>query len=313
METKETINNNSQFHTIEWTYWDKEIKLNTFRVENNSNVVINIHGTFWSLKWWNDKYLKFAESLQEEQISNTVLYSSSRLNAEIDPNITDRYKQKQARFIGKTFSMELEDARRVIKDTIENSELLFWVKKETLKITLNWNSLGWILAFYLASEFPQVENIVSVWTGLRLDIKDVPILDTFPDISELWPKISNFKWKYLMNYGTEDDVFTEQSFFDLINLVWSSQENKSSVFLVWVDHTFWKIWWEESELPYKKVLSWTKSLLKEWILVSWGDNMYSSKILDQQENVKSGVNNILWQNNGTPISSNEAYDELFWK
>lgn len=273
METKETTNKLSQFHNIEWVYWDKEIKINTFRVENNPNIVINIHGTFWSLKWWNDKYLKFAESLQEDKISNTVLYASSRINADIDPNITDRYKQKQARFIGKTFSMELEDARRVIKDTIENSEKLFWIKKWDLKITLNWNSLGWILAFYLASEFTQVKNIVSVWTWLRLDIKDVPILDTFPDISELWAKISNFKWKYLMYYGSLDDVFTEQSFFDLIDLVWSSKENKSSMFLIWVDHTFWKILWEESELAYKKVFFWTKLLLNEWILISWIDKM----------------------------------------
>jgi hypothetical protein len=185
METSETHETLIKSHMIEWTYWDKEIKINTFPVKWNKNVLINIHGTFWSLKWWNNKYLNFASKLQENSISNVVLYESSRKDLPIDNKITDRYKQKQAKFVWKTFLDELEDARRVIIDSIKNSEEVYWVNSEELEITLNWNSLGWILAFYLASEFPQVKNISTVWTWLRLDIKDVPILDTFPDIAEL--------------------------------------------------------------------------------------------------------------------------------
>ena len=50
-------------------------------------------------------------------------------------------------------------------------------------------------------------------------MKDVPILDTFPNGEELKDKIKAFNGKYLMIYGTKDDVFTEQSFDDLFNLV----------------------------------------------------------------------------------------------
>ena len=44
-------------HQIERTYWDKIIKISTFNVPNNNNIVINIHGTFGSMNWSNNKYL----------------------------------------------------------------------------------------------------------------------------------------------------------------------------------------------------------------------------------------------------------------
>ena len=276
METMQTLEKlTPKIHQIEWVYWDKIIKINTFKVQNNNKIVINIHGTFWSLKGWNNKYLNFAQNLQNDEVANVVLYESSRKNIEIDLSIPDRYKQKQAKFIWKTFTDELEDAKNVLKDTIKNSKELFWIDSQNLEITLNWNSLWWILAFYLACEFPQVKNIVSVWTWLRLDIKDVPILDTFPDITELKQKLESFKWKYVSYFWTQDDVFTRQSFFDLINLVWSEQKNKSQVEMIWVDHTFWKIWGEESYLPYNSIFLWYKKFLKDWIIVNESFDMNS--------------------------------------
>jgi hypothetical protein len=297
METKEKNETIVKTHTIEWTYWDKEIKINTFPINWNKHVVINIHGTFWSLKWWNDKYLNFATKLQEENISNVILYSSSRKDVEIDTSITDRYKQKQAKFIWKTFSDELEDSRRVVVDTINNSKELFWVESKDLEITLNWNSLWGIIAFYLASEFPQVKNISTVWTGLRLDIKDVPILDTFPNIEELEEKLKSFNWNFLMNYWSEDDVFTPEAFSDFYQKVWTNE--KSFVQLIWVDHTFWKVWWELSVLPYKEIFSNLEILLKDWTLVSWVDNLLN-KVWNEVKEVKSFVNQALIDKYMTP-------------
>jgi len=281
-ETNETL---TKSHIIEWTYWDKQVKIETFPVKWNKNVLINIHGTFWSLKWWNNKYLDFASKLQENSISNVVLYESSRKDLPIDDKITDRYKQKQAKFVWKTFLDELEDARRVIIDSIKNSEDLYWVNSEELEITLNWNSLGWILAFYLASEFPQVKNISTVWTWLRLDIKDVPILDTFPNIKELESKLEWFKWKFLMNYWNEDDVFIPEAFSDFYKKVWSKE--KSFVHLLWVDHTFWKVWWELSQKPYKEIFNNIDLLLSKDILVSWEWNLLKKTIknIDEIKNI----------------------------
>lgn len=273
METKEHVNAQRQDYTLEWIYWDKEIKISAFPCENNDNIVINIHGTFGSLTWSNDKYLHFAQEIQQNQLAGSVLYASSRKNMELDGTITDRYKQKQAKFIWKTFMDELEDARRVIKWVIENSSNNFGVQRENLKITLNWNSLGGILAFYLASDFSEVKNISTVWTWLRLEIKDVPILNTFPDASEIIEKLQAFRWNFLMQYWDEDDVFTQEAFESFYKNV--GTENKSFLHMLWVDHTFWKVSWETSSTPYKQVFQSLKSLIQNWELISGEVNMHT--------------------------------------
>ena len=276
--SSEFISKIAESHNIEGTYGDGIIQINTFKIENNPNVTINIHGTFGSMNGGSGKYRNFAETLATDWASNVVLYESSRKQAEIDPTTTDRYKQKQAKFIGKTFSDELEDTRRVLRDTIENSSSLFGIEKKDLIITLNGNSLGWILAFYLAQEFSEVKNIVSVGTGLRLEIKDIPILDTFPEFSELKEIIQAFRWKYLMIHGTEDDVFTLQSFVDLIDLVGSEEKDKTKIELTWVDHTFGKLNGEESTLPFKRVTDEVCNLLKEEIITEKYQNFIDKNL-----------------------------------
>lgn len=271
METKEINNTHRQDYTLEWIYGEKEIKVSAFPTENNGNVVINIHGTFGSLTGSNDKYLHFAQALQEKQTSSSVLYASSRKNVEPDMTITDRYKQKQAKFIGKTFQDELEDARRVVSWVIQNSQKVFGVKAEDLCITINGNSLGGILAFYLASEFSEVKNISTVGTWLRLEIKDVPILNTFPDAQEITEKLETFRWKFLMQYGNEDDVFTPEAFADLYAKVKSPE--KSFIQMLGVDHTFWKVSGETSSKAYEAVLSHVEILVAQGELVSGEINL----------------------------------------
>ncbi len=268
MENNEKLMNT---HIVEWVYWDGEIQLNSFPVVWNKNIVINIHGTFGSLTGSNNKYWNFAEKLQEQNIASSVLYQSSRKNVPMDERLEDRYKQKQAKFIWKTFLDELEDARRVISSVINNSESEYWVPSNDLEITLNGNSLWGILAFYLANEFPQVKTISSVGTGLRLDIRDVPILDTFPSIDDLWPMLEGFKWNFLMQYGSEDDVFTKEAFKDLYKSVGS--ENKSFIHLLWVDHTFGKVGWDVSKTPYNEVFSHISQFIQSWNLPSWEHNL----------------------------------------
>ncbi len=282
METKEHMNIQRHDHILEWIYWDKEIKISSFPCENNDNIVINIHGTFWSLTGSNNKYLNFAENLQQNQLIWSVLYASSRKYWEIDTTVTDRYKQKQARFLWKTFHDELEDARRVVAWVIENASKNFGIQREKLKITLNGNSLWGILAFYLASEFPEIKNISTVWTWLRLEIKDVPILNTFPDASEIIQKLQAFRWKFLMHYWDEDDVFTPDAFENFYKNV--GTQEKSFLHMLWVDHTFWKVSWETSSEPYKQVFESLKTLLQTWELVSGELNMYTE------------IQQIVWNN-----------------
>lgn len=251
-----------KMYEIPGSYGDKIIKISHFYGENNPNIIINIHGTYGSMNGWNNKYRVFAHQLQSHNIANVVLYESSRKSILPDPNETDTYKQKQAHFIGKTFFDELEDARRVLQNTLNQSQALFGIEKNKCKIILNGNSLWGILAFYLAHEFSQVKAIVSVWTGLRLEIKNVPVLDTFPNIHELKEKLQSFTGKYVCYYGTDDDIFTKESFFQLLDTVGNKKIDKSIIEMPGVNHSFWKVNWEVSHEPYHEVFLWHMSLLK---------------------------------------------------
>ena len=109
-----------------------------------------------------------------------------------------------------------------------------------------------------------------------------------------------------MYYWTEDDVFNEQSFFDFINNVWTIDLNKSQIELIWVDHTFWKIWWDESELPYKQLYSWIKILIKEWTLISWWRNMLP-QVNNTVKECKNHINDALFKKYSTPADEDEVY------
>lgn len=282
------INNLVIEKNIEWSFGDKNIQTLHFPVQNSNKVLVNIHGTFWSLLWWNDKYKNFAESVQNKRFAHSVLFESSRISKTIDPNITDRYERKQAKFVTeewerKTFSEELDDARLVLKDIIENSQKQFWIDSQDLEIILNGNSLGWILAFYLANEFPQVVAISSVWTGLRLEAKDVPILDTFPEESEIKSKLSTFQWDFIMNQWSLDDVFDKQAFAEYKESILSGFI--SHYLMIWVDHSFWKTYNKTSKKPYQKVFEHLMDVLKKW--------NYSSKmfiVADYHSDLEDEIN-----------------------
>lgn len=289
METKNHNEILEQKTHLEWSYWDKVIAVSHFPVPWNNKVVINIHGTYGSGTWSNNKYLNFSEHLQQDEIANSVMYKSSRVEMEDDANLW-KYENKQRKFVGKTFSDELEDARRVLVDTMKNSQMRFWVSPEELEITLNGNSLGGIIAFYLASEFPQVKNISTVGTGFRKEKTSTPILDTFPEADELSEKLKGFSWKFMMHYGSEDNVFTPDSFRELYEGATSAE--KSFIHLIWVDHGFWKVGWEASPKPYEEIYSSVSRLVKEWALSSWEDNLLSV-LQNHQSEVKHNIDQAL--------------------
>jgi esterase/lipase len=146
-----------------------------------------------------------------------MLYSSSR-NWKKAQELGDSYESKIATFQGKTFADELEDARRVVAQAVQNSKKQLQGDEE-LEVILNGNSLGGIIAFYLAREFPEIKAIVTVGTGLRTEKGDVPILDTFPDAEEVRNTLANYRGKFIMQFGTADTVFSQESFEDLFETV----------------------------------------------------------------------------------------------
>lgn len=289
METRNHNEIPEQKVHLEWSYWDKDISVSHFPVLWNNKVVINIHWTYGSGTGSNNKYLNFSEQLQKDEVASSVMYKSSRVEMEDDETLW-RYENKQRKFVWKTFSDELEDARRVLVDTIQNSENRFWVSPNELEITLNGNSLGGIIAFYLANEFPQVKNISTVGTWFRKEQTNIPILDTFPEAEELSEQLKGFKWNFMMHYGSEDNVFSPESFREL----YEGAENaeKSFIHLIWVDHGFWKVWGDVSKKPYQEVYSSISTLVEQWKLSSWEENLLSV-VQNSQSEVKHNIDQAL--------------------
>ena len=225
------------------------IAVEYYEVPKSNKLVVNIHGTFGEMHWSTGKYSDFARSIVEQELASTVLYSSSRdwkKARELDKS----YESKIATFQGKTFSDELEDARRVVREVISQAKknLPEW---EILEVTLHGNSLGGILAFYLAQEFSEISGIISVWTGLRTERWSVPILDTIPNVEELRKILWMYVGKFIMQYWTLDDTFSEEAFQTFYEAVWTQQ--KSSIEYTWVDHWFKTINGEASEKVFQTV------------------------------------------------------------
>lgn len=230
---------------ITWTFWEKIIELDIYQVKWNKNLILNIHWVYSS----KDDILhkNFAEKISKNNLANIVLFSSSRKNLPETWEKTDKFRN----FIWKSFSEELEDSEIVLKNILENSLKYFWTEKENLNIFLNWNSLWWTIAFFLAYKFPFLKNISTVWTWLRKQKWETPIIDSFPIFEEYQKILKNFSGKYLMHEWTKDEKFSHESFSELFENI--QTKDKKRIIYDWVNHPFSKIFWETSEKPYNEV------------------------------------------------------------
>jgi hypothetical protein len=263
---------------LKWNFWNKELFLEIWKTKiKNNNVVINIHWAFWKI---NEKYRKFWKKLLENNNSNIVLYSSSRLENNFENLELSEFEKKQKLFEWKILKDEIKDWKIVINYILENSEKLFNIKKEDIILIINWNSLWWIIALELANIFNEIKNINIVWTGAFLDIKWTTLIDSYPDLIDLSNLLKKFNWNLLLNYATQDIVFTEKSFYLFYDLL--KNANKSKMKFIWVDHSFKKINWEKSEIPYDHIYKNIVELLK-WNLVSGEIDFLN---MNKKENIK---------------------------
>lgn len=295
-----SFNTQSPFiRQIEWSFWDKKIQMEIFPVRWNNKVLINIHWTFWTLHWWWDKYKNLAQKIQQSWIWNAVLFETSRNSF----TTGESFEQKKQDFLCKTFQQELEDCKLVIKDLFSNSTEYFGVDSDLLQITLNGNSLGGILALFLAQQFSQIKNISTVWTGfLTNNDPNTPILDDYPDEAELKKVINEFKWNILLQYWTEDSIFTESNFLKL------SQELKNAeigtIKFINVDHTFTQLDQSISTAPYEQIQRDISDLM-DWKLVS------GEIVLQNQTIQNNSSTNLNWLSGFEPTWSSDylIYDD----
>ncbi|RKW24464.1 hypothetical protein D8B46_01395 [Candidatus Gracilibacteria bacterium] len=250
---------------LKGSFGEKEIKGVFYLVPGNKKVVVNIHGLYGSGKGTDDKYIKFAEKFQDKGVSSSLFYSSSRLNVENDDSL-GKFENKQKKFFGKTFENELDDAKIVLTYILKNSVDFLGIKQEDLEITLNGNSLGGMISFYLAEEFSQVKNISTVGTGAWLDLGQIPIIDTLPQTEIFLEKVSDFEGNFLMNEAGLDDIFTKEAYNKLFEA--SLKANKSRILFDGVDHSFKLLNGEKSVLPYEKIFKNVKSLVEKGKLVT---------------------------------------------
>lgn len=244
LRKKETIK-----ETLDWSFWNKKINIEVYPLEWSNKVIINIHGTYWGMYWWNNKYKNLAEDLQNNGVWNVVIFETSRKWIEKDWS----YEKKVEDFEWKTFDNELSDCKNVIQYILDNSLELFWVNSDKLEITINGNSLWWILALALAHDFPQIKNISTVWTGmLTKDKKNLPLLEEYPENDTIKNWVSSYNGNLLLQYWTQDSLFKKEDFQELKSEL-KSAKKVWIIKMVWVDHTFKYINWEISNVPYKQV------------------------------------------------------------
>lgn len=238
--------------SIEWAFNKQALNIEVFPVTGNPKVLVNLHGTFGSRRGGSGKYLELAEAIQSENLASTVLYDSSRDWSQVKEGEMS-YDEKQSPFVGKTFEQELGDARITLEYIIQNSKSTLWVDPNNLEITLHGNSLGWVLAFYLANEYPQVKNIITIGTGLRSEKWVVPILDTFPEKETILEQLWAFKGKYYMSYGTKDTTFNQESFNEWYDAI--SSADKGFWRFIGVDHGFWAVDWTQNNEVFQQVIT----------------------------------------------------------
>jgi hypothetical protein len=258
-----TPENPSQVFMLPWAFNSFPVEAEVFPVKGNSKVLLNLHGTFGSRRWGDWSYARLAENIQGNSLANVVLYWSSRKPSETQWKLS--YDEKQKLFEWKTFEQEVQDAKTILSYIVTNSQSLFWVESDKLELTLQWNSLWGILAFYIASEFPQVKNIVTVWTGLRAEKWTVPILDTFPPKEEVFAKLWLFQWNYYMAHWTNDAVFSKEAFGSLYQGVTGTKQKGFWKF-IGVDHSFSNVDGIKTLQPYEQVIQNTKALFEKWII-----------------------------------------------
>lgn len=221
------------------SFWNQMMDVLLCESNNSKRIIINIHCLYGTMRWSADKQFRMAQFFAENNIANTILYASSR--KEVESLLPKKIARVRA-FVWKTFLQELQDAIIIVENFAKNYD----------EIVIVGHSLGGVLAFYLAEKFANISTIVTVWTWLRSEKADMPILDTFPEEVEIIEKLQKFQGRYLMCSDSEDVIFSFEKFTKFFENV--SAKEKVHLHYIWVDHNFNKLYEERSNKPFDNVI-----------------------------------------------------------
>ena len=170
-----------------------------------SNIVlICIHGLYGEAGDPRSKSVQLASALQE--IVRGVVYISTSRDWRLYTEATDR----AAAFQEKTFAQEQADVQDAITAVCKESEELFGVPSNDLRLWVVANSMGGTLTTISAATFPAIEKMVVCGSGISPSSRNLPILSSYPSKHQVRAAAALFKGKLLHLSGSHDTTVLPQ-------------------------------------------------------------------------------------------------------
>ncbi len=114
-------------------------------------------------------------------------------------------------FQGKTYSMEVEDVRRALKELVQRSEEWFGVPANRLRFDLLGTSLGATIVAELAEEFgAQTDQLILASPPSHVEEPGVSVLDTFPNPEVFLGPLAAFSGEVTVVRGEQDPLISHE-------------------------------------------------------------------------------------------------------
>ena len=209
--------------------------------KKNSNVLFNIHGLHGLSGDKGSKSKRLAETVSKQGLANVVLINTSRDWKSYEDGSWDKMK---AGFLGKTFEQELQDVKDAISLVFDQSEEIFGLKENKIKLLLLGNSLGGTIATCLVEYFDRVTKIAAVGSRIRMVFKS--------KLSEedILKSAAKYKGKFLLLQGSKDETVPLKE-GDALLAAYKNAKTKKVV-IEGANHNFSKLNGKNKKLAYRK-------------------------------------------------------------
>ena len=223
-------------------------------VRETHNIALFIHGLY-GLFDPNDTEAKandVAQYLSATGAAHVVQYSSSRLYS-FPPST--KWQQREAAFLGKTFSQELDDLRAVLSFIFRNSSSIFGIEQSSLRLLIHGSSLGGTLAILAKEYFPIITRISLCGSGCGANTKTRPVLSTIFPEDMILSSIATFRGQLLLIQGSDDTVVPKESGQKIIRAATSANAHLLEV--PGANHTFTELYGvpsQEARAMFERIL-----------------------------------------------------------
>ncbi len=198
----------------------------------SDNVFVNVHGMYGRSGDPGSRSWSLGRRILNDGLGNVVQFSSSREW----PVYGDDYQARAAAFANKTFPQELADLKDTIDLLLDQSDQLFRIDKDDLRLNLIANSIGGTIVSMLADRFRYVDRIILCGVGTGRSTSRRPILSSCPPEEVLFKSAATFTGDVLLVQGSRDDVVPLSAQNRLLSAY--ANANRQKVVIDGADHTF---------------------------------------------------------------------------